>query len=200
MPGKCRGANTEYLRRTIPEFHAKGARFYTGEGGDNWGCNGLGYYLAAPMLWDVRGVDHIEELTGAWKKEEPFTRGELDGFVRSGITTRKLLDFTPVSVTNDLVPATKLALAEVTGGQYDRHLHRSRTFFTWIEHAPATLKFSATTGWIYQNRGSAKLELYAAADAEMKSNAQAEIAPDKKDHLVQLATIFTGLHRIEVTD
>ncbi len=332
MPGKCRGANTEYLRRTIPEFYAKGARFYTGEGDDNWGCNGLGYYLAARMLWDVREADHIEELTAdfiekcfgtarvpmrkfyelidgknkpvvtddligrmyrlldearglvrdattlarlddlvlytryvelrtdyvtatgavrqaafedflrhvwrmrttemvhakavfeerrrhettahmpegsewrapaaksAWKKEEPFTRGEMEGFVRSGITTRKLLDFTPVSFSSDLIPATKLALAEVTGGQYDRHLHRSRTFFTWIEHAPATLNFSATTGWIYQNRGSAKLELYAAADAEMKSSAQTEIAPDKKDHPVQLASTFTGLHRIEVTD
>ena len=53
LPGSARGANLEYLKRTIPHFHAKGARFMSAESGDCWGPCGLGYYLAARMLWDV---------------------------------------------------------------------------------------------------------------------------------------------------
>ncbi len=333
MPGKGRGANTEYLSRTITGFYAKGARFYGTEADDNWGCNGLGYYLAARMLWDIREADHLDELTtdfiekcfgaarapmrkfyelidgknkpmvsddligrmyrlldearaladsdatrarlddldlytryvemrtdyvtasgsgkqaafeaflrhvwrmrrtemvhakavfedrrkredtlkmpegsewrvpvakSVWKREdEPFTRDELDGFVRNGIATRTLLAFTPVSFSDDLVPATKLALPDVKEGQFDRHLHLTRHYYTWVEKAPAVLKFSASAGWVYQNRGGAKMELYPAAEAEMKSVAQAEIAPDKEDHAVEFSSPFTGLHRIAVTD
>jgi hypothetical protein len=53
MPGATRGSNLDYLKRTIPEFHRRGARFMSAESSDNWGPNGLGYYLAARMLWDV---------------------------------------------------------------------------------------------------------------------------------------------------
>ncbi|HJZ60085.1 MAG TPA: DUF4838 domain-containing protein, partial [Gemmataceae bacterium] len=53
LPGHARGSNLDYLRRTIPAFHAKGARFMSAESSDNWGPNGLGYYLAARALWDV---------------------------------------------------------------------------------------------------------------------------------------------------
>lgn len=50
----ARGADLEYLTRTIPEFHENGARFFSAESSDNWGLCGLGYYLASRMLWDVR--------------------------------------------------------------------------------------------------------------------------------------------------
>src|SRR4029079_16711286 len=53
LPGKARGGTPAYLARTIPEFHAKGARFLSAESSDNWGPNGLGYYLAARLMWDV---------------------------------------------------------------------------------------------------------------------------------------------------
>ena len=50
----ARGADLDYLTRTIPEFHENGARFFSAESSDNWGLCGLGYYLASRMLWDVR--------------------------------------------------------------------------------------------------------------------------------------------------
>lgn len=53
LPGKSRGSNLEYITETIPAFHAAGARFMSSESSDNWGCNGLGYYLASRLLWDV---------------------------------------------------------------------------------------------------------------------------------------------------
>ena len=62
LPAKARGGNLDYLKRTIPEFHAKGARFLSAESSDNWGPNGLGYYLAARMLWDVDEAKRVDEL------------------------------------------------------------------------------------------------------------------------------------------
>ncbi len=63
LPAAARGGNIDYLRRTIPDFRAKGARFMSAESSDNWGPNGLGYYLASRMLWDVNQADQIEQLT-----------------------------------------------------------------------------------------------------------------------------------------
>jgi len=63
MPAAARGGTIDYLRRTIPEFHARGAKFMSAESSDNWGPNGLGYYLASRMLWDVKEADQIEDLT-----------------------------------------------------------------------------------------------------------------------------------------
>ena len=62
MPGQSRGSNLDYLRRTIPQFHRRGARFMSAESSDNWGPNGLGYYLAARMLWDVGEAERIDDL------------------------------------------------------------------------------------------------------------------------------------------
>jgi len=62
LPGKARGANLAYLARTIPEFHTKGARFLSAESGDCWGPCGLGYYVAARMLWDVAEAGRVEAL------------------------------------------------------------------------------------------------------------------------------------------
>ncbi|MFH1267252.1 MAG: DUF4838 domain-containing protein, partial [Planctomycetota bacterium] len=64
MPGQARGSNIDYLKRTIPDFHRRGARFLSAESSDNWGPNGLGYYLAARMLWDVDEARRVDELVG----------------------------------------------------------------------------------------------------------------------------------------
>ncbi len=62
QPGHARGGNLDYLQRTIPEFHAKGARYMSAESSDNWGPNGLGYYFASRMLWDVREAKNREAI------------------------------------------------------------------------------------------------------------------------------------------
>jgi hypothetical protein len=63
MPAKSRASNIDYLKRTIPEFYAKGARVISAQSGDNWGANGLGYYLAGRMLWDVSKAQNIDKIT-----------------------------------------------------------------------------------------------------------------------------------------
>ena len=62
LPGKAQGGNIAYLKRTIPQFHRWGARFMNAESGDNWGANGLGYYLAARMLWRIEEAGRLDEL------------------------------------------------------------------------------------------------------------------------------------------
>lgn len=62
LPARARGGTPDYLARTIPAFHAQGARFLSAESSDNWGPNGLGYYLASRFLWDVKSVDQREAL------------------------------------------------------------------------------------------------------------------------------------------
>jgi hypothetical protein len=62
LPGAARGGNLDYLRRTIPAFHAQGARFLSAESSDNWGPNGLGYYLAARLLWNPQEATQADAL------------------------------------------------------------------------------------------------------------------------------------------
>ncbi|HEX8911205.1 MAG TPA: hypothetical protein VF796_02515, partial [Humisphaera sp.] len=47
---------------TIPAFRARGAKFMSAESSDNWGPNGLGYYLASRMMWDVKEADRLDTL------------------------------------------------------------------------------------------------------------------------------------------
>jgi hypothetical protein len=62
LPGAARGGRLNYLRETIPHFHASGGRFMSAESSDNFGPNGLGYYLAARMLWDVKEAKNLDSL------------------------------------------------------------------------------------------------------------------------------------------
>ena len=62
LPGQERGGNIDYLRRTIPEFYGKGARFMSAESGDSWGPCGLGFYLASRMMWDVKEAANTDAL------------------------------------------------------------------------------------------------------------------------------------------
>ena len=62
LPGRSRGSNLDYLQRTVPEFHQLGARYLSSESSDNWGPNGLGYYFASRMLWDIDEADRRDEI------------------------------------------------------------------------------------------------------------------------------------------
>ena len=53
LPGSSRGSNLDYLCETILHFRKSGVRFLTAESSSNWGCNGLGHYLATHLMWDA---------------------------------------------------------------------------------------------------------------------------------------------------
>ena len=63
LPGQTRGGNIEYLKTTIPNFQKMGARFLSAEASDNWGPNGLGYYIAARLMWDGDEANRVEAIT-----------------------------------------------------------------------------------------------------------------------------------------
>jgi len=54
MPGQPRGARIGYLGKSIPHFHSLGANAMTAESNIGWISRGLGHYVAAKLLWDVR--------------------------------------------------------------------------------------------------------------------------------------------------
>jgi len=56
LPGRSRGSNLDYLIRTIPHYHAMGARFLTAQSGDSWAPDGLGHYFASRLLWDIENA------------------------------------------------------------------------------------------------------------------------------------------------
>lgn len=62
LPAAARGGNLRYLAATIPSFHAQGARFMSAEASDNWAPNGLGYYLAARVMWKLEDAARVSEL------------------------------------------------------------------------------------------------------------------------------------------
>jgi len=330
LPGAARGGNVEYLRRTIPHFHEQSARYLSAESSDNWGPNGLGYYLAARMLWDVREAQRTDALTaeflekcfgparepmakfyalldGAkrpplsddligrmyrlleearglagepaivarledltlytryvelwldysiakgperqaafekvirhgyrmrgtmlihtlalyrdvdnrdktvtipaeakwnipegknpWKTSTPFPSEEIAGFRRDGIAHRQLLNFTPASFSSELVPTATLKLTSGKPGTMGIYSRQPRTYFTWVEKAPATFALQATAGIIYQTSGPAKYDLYPAGEAEGKSVAHIEVLPTRTAQPIELSSTFTGLHRIEI--
>lgn len=53
MPGKANAGKPLPLVQTIRDQHASGAKFINAESDDCWGANGLGYYLASRLVWDV---------------------------------------------------------------------------------------------------------------------------------------------------
>jgi len=59
LPGHARAADLDGITRTVPHFYEKGARFMTAESSDNWGPNGLGYYIASRLLWNVDDAKNV---------------------------------------------------------------------------------------------------------------------------------------------
>ncbi len=62
LPGSARGSKLSYLTQTIPHYRKAGARFMSAESSDNWGPNGLGYYIATRVLWDHSEADRVDAL------------------------------------------------------------------------------------------------------------------------------------------
>jgi hypothetical protein len=62
LPGAAKAANPVDTASSIREFHRKGVRFYDCESGDAWGPYGLGYYVAARVMWDTNEASQVTAL------------------------------------------------------------------------------------------------------------------------------------------
>ncbi len=76
LPGSAKAASPLMLADSIREQYAVGARFINAESDNAWGPNGLGYYVASRMLWDVETNSHsvIDDFLGNCfgQAEEPM--------------------------------------------------------------------------------------------------------------------------------
>ncbi len=62
LPNTARVADLTYLQRTLPRFHAMGARFNSANIGGEWGATGFGIYVLARAMWDIGELDRVEAL------------------------------------------------------------------------------------------------------------------------------------------
>jgi hypothetical protein len=98
LPARARAGDVSYMKGTIPAFHAKGARSLSAESSDNWGPNGLGYFLAARMLWDVRDAENVDALIeefltnafGSAKKPMRVFYRQLDGSQKNQVLSTQI--------------------------------------------------------------------------------------------------------------
>lgn len=105
----ARGSDMAYLTRTIPHFHQRGARFFSAESSDNWGLCGMGYFLAARMLWNVNEAasEHVAELRSDFlQRAFGPAREPMDRFYRLMDGSRRPL------LSEDLIGRMYRALAE----------------------------------------------------------------------------------------
>jgi hypothetical protein len=62
LPGKPRASDLQYITTSIPHYYNEGARFMNAEGGDDFGPDGLGYYIATRLLWNTKDAANVDAI------------------------------------------------------------------------------------------------------------------------------------------
>lgn len=169
LPGAARGAKLDYLRTSIPHFHQQSARFLSAESSDNWGPNGLGYYLASRMLWNVDEAERVPDQTSEFLEhcfgsaKTPMTKFYrlLDGTHRQPLSDDLIgrmygLLEEASDLTND--SAVRARLAQLT--LYTRYVE------LWLDYSVAKdaarqAAFEALIRHAYRMRGTMLVHAYA---------------------------------------
>lgn len=140
----------------------------------------------------------------AWSaaQDSLYSRQDILAMVDAGVASNPLFTFTPVTFSDELVPAPKLAQSDVKRGDFGKFTRGTVTWYTFVPKAPASLSYEVTGGLIrhYRDRGDATLTLFSAAEVEGKPLFEAASAPDGVTRTVTLRTPDTGLHWITVRD
>jgi hypothetical protein len=62
LPGQGQAANPRLFAQRLARWHEMGARFYNGESSENWGAQGMGFYVMSRVLWDVREAQRVDAI------------------------------------------------------------------------------------------------------------------------------------------
>lgn len=62
LPRGAKAAQLAGVKESLPQFHQQGARFYDAESGDCWGPCGLGYFLAARLMWNTQDATQTDNI------------------------------------------------------------------------------------------------------------------------------------------
>ena len=60
LPRGGRGGNVNYHKNRLPDWHQRGVRLIRGNATDSWVVNGLGFYVASRLQWNVN--DDVEAI------------------------------------------------------------------------------------------------------------------------------------------
>lgn len=154
---------------------------------------------ALAQMRDMPDRDAAVKLPANLQPGQPYTEAQTLAFLQQGITRRKLLDFTPVSYSQNLVSAAPLHLAPQPLGDAGLFGRGDRTYYTWVQ-ANQTLPVSGEAGLIYGNLGPALVSLYPSGDAKGEPSSSFTLVPDKVDRPLGLTSPYAGLARIVVQD
>lgn len=171
--------------------------------------------IPAEAKWNVPEKDKKGEPQNPWKQDPTYTLAEIQDIVHGGIERNKLLDFTPVEFSTDLVPASKLKLSTVAPGELSL-LRGTQNIYVYMEK-PGAITLQASAGHLYSNRGPAKLQLFSTEEGTVAANEEAnndkdeeaalptaidtkEVPPDAKEHAITFQVPRPGLYRIQLSD
>ncbi len=160
-------------------------------------------------MWPWRqsqGLDW-ETIPDAWQDESGYTADETLEILENGIRDHPVAQFTPVTFSQNLVPATPLNLPEVPTGNlgdiYQRHGRQGGCeLYTWFAQ-PGELPLKVTGGLIahYRDRGNVHLQLFAdGSPTDAAVDSDRSIPPDGQERRVVLRSSQQGLHRLELRD
>lgn len=62
LPHHAKAAQLESLPARLAHYHQLGASYITAESSDNWGPNGLGYYIASRIMWNADNANHVDAI------------------------------------------------------------------------------------------------------------------------------------------
>ncbi len=60
IPGTSAASRVEEIARKTARYHQIGLGMLNAESTDGWGLNGLGYYVASRLLWDVKAAGNVD--------------------------------------------------------------------------------------------------------------------------------------------
>jgi len=135
----------------------------------------------------------------------PFSAQEIKAILLAGVEANQpvVFPFQPVEFSNDLVPATALALPAVPPGKCSNRTRGHAKVFTWLSSSKQSIELEVTGGLIkhYRDRGNVSFRLYAEQEATLEPVAQdVSVPPDGQARRVLLKSPYAGLHWLEWSD
>ena len=136
------------------------------------------------------------EAKNPWKQGLPVTRQEIDGLLNDGIARNKLINFTPVTYSTNLVPAAKLKLPKVQDGMATLATRFEMTIYTWVPAGQGLVNLQYTGNGRTFSLASPK-NTKGGIIGEIDLH-RAEIVPADQPVQVKLKTPYAGLHALTV--
>lgn len=89
------------------------------------------------------GRFNAKEGDGSWKSGDPITEAELNAWMEEGVASHQVVDFSPVSYSRNLVPATTQRRQDCPRLKTS-YYNRNNSFYTWVSPGQESICLRAT--------------------------------------------------------